>query len=245
MPGFSERLANPIRITVTFSDLSNEAQEDFSNYFRQNRLVISAEANYDEETGKAQVKQFGQRFGMAAFRPFFEALEGKKKVAELQDIYGDMGTKYPNLPSVRTKDKMKEALNDFEADNPDQCELIPSEDQFYGFSKGANRLAKHVQWVYIPAVKDATAEQVESRNSALGKLLARTVRSKTNFGEAVRHLRSQMQQQYQQLLDGNQRVLDEISSALRTRISEWAHPGASLRLVSCPINKLYNREPLH
>ena len=122
------------------------------------------------------------------------------------------------------------ALHDFEAARPGECELIPSEDQFYGFSKGANRLAKHIQWVYVPAVKDATSEQVEARNSALGRLLARTVRSKTNFDETVKALRAEMQQQYQALLDGNQHVLDDISSALQTRISEWAHPDARLRL---------------
>ncbi len=223
--------ANPIRITVTFCDLSQEAQEDFSNYFRQNQLVVSAEATFDEETGKAQVKQYGQRLGMTAFKPFFEVFEeGGSNAEKLKKIYGDLRTTYPSLPSQKTKDKMKEALNAFEADNSDQCELIPSEDKFYGFSRGANRLAKHVQWVYVPAVKDATAEQVESRNSALGKLLARTVRSKANFSEAVNELRSQMQLQYQELLDDNQNVLDEISGALRSRISEWAHPDASLRL---------------
>ena len=116
-----------------------------------------------------------------------------------------------------------EALRSYEAERPDQCELILSEDQFYGFSKGANRLAKHVQWVYVPAVKDPTSEQVEARNSALGKLLARTVRSKTNFDETVNALRGDMQGQYQALLDENQHVLDNISTALQTRLSEWAH----------------------
>jgi len=96
---------------------------------------------------------------------------------------------------------MIQALRDYEAGRPDECELIQSEDQFYGFSKGANRLAKHIQWVYVPAVKDATSEQVEARNSALGKLLARTVRSKTNFDETVKELRDDIQKQYQALLD--------------------------------------------
>ena len=81
---------------------------------------------------------------------------------------------------------MTKALREYEAARSDECELIPSEDQFYGFSKGANRLAK-LQWVYVPAVKDATSEQVEARNSALGKLLARTVRSKTNFAKRSGH----------------------------------------------------------
>ena len=222
--------ADPIRITVTFADLSEEAQDDFSNYVRQGQLIVTAVATFDEGTGKAQVKQYGQRLGMTALSPFFEAAGEGKRVAELKEIYSRARETYADLPAPGTKDGMMAALHDFEAARPDECELIPSEDQFYGFSKGANRLAKHIQWVYVPAVKDATSEQVEARNSALGKLLARTVRSRTNFGETIQTLRTEMQQQYEALLDGNQHVLDDISSALQTRISEWAHPDARLRL---------------
>ena len=222
--------AAPVRITVTFCNLSEQAESDFSGYVRQGRLVVTAAATFDEASGRAQVKQYGQRLGMTALRPFFGALEEGKKVAELKNIYKALRESYPDLPAPGTKDAMVTSLHDFEAAQPDECELIPSEDQFYGFSKGANRLAKHVQWVYVPAVKDATAEQVEARNSALGKLLARTVRSKTNFDETIKTLRTQMKQQYQELLDGNQSVLDDISSALQLRISEWAHPDARLRL---------------
>ena len=222
--------AIPIQITVTFSDLSKEAQDDFSDYVRQGQLVVTAVANFDEANGKAQVKQYGQRLGMQGLRPFFEALDGGKKVAELKGIYNQLRETYVDLPAPGTKNAMVTALHDFEAARRDERKLIPSEDQFYGFSKGANRLAKHLQWVYVPAVKDATSEQVEARNSALGKLLARTVRSKTNFAETVNKLRTEMQKEYQKLLDGNQHVLDDISSSLQVRISEWAHPDARLRL---------------
>ena len=222
--------ATPIRITVTFADLSEEAQDDFSDYVRHGRLVVAAVATFDEVTGKAQVKQYGQRLGMRALGPFFKALDGGTKVGELKDIYNELRKIYTDLPAPGIKAAMVTALREFEAAQPDECELIPSEDQFYGFSKGANRLSKHVQWVYVPAVKDASSEQVEARNSALGKLLARTVRSKTNFDDEIETLRTQMQQRYQELLDGNQDVLDDISSALQLRISEWAHPEARLRL---------------
>lgn len=220
----------PIRITLVFSDLSDEAKEDFANYVRQGQLVVSAVATFDPATGKAQVKQFGQRLAMRAFAPFFEAADVGKKVVELKEIYTGIRETYSDLPVPGTKDAMIQALRDYEAGRPDECELIQSEDQFYGFSKGANRLAKHIQWVYVPAVKDATSEQVEARNSALGKLLARTVRSKTNFDETVKELRTDIQKQYQALLDKNQNALDDISKALQTRLSEWAHPDARLRL---------------
>lgn len=221
---------DPIEITVTFSDLNAEAQNDFSNYFRQDRLVISAIATFNKDIGKAEVKQYGQRLALRAFAPYFKAVDDGKKVVELKAIYTDLRKTFADLPAPGTKDSMIQALHDFESARPDKCELIPSEDQFYGFSKGANRLAKHIQWVYVPAVKDATSEQVEAPRSALGKLLARTVRSKTNFGETVTFLRTDMKNQYQALLDDNQHVLDNISSTLQERISEWAHPDAKLRL---------------
>ena len=225
-----KKTESPIRITVTFTDLNQEAQDDFADYVRQDRLVVSAVATYGQAAGPAEVKQFGQRLGMYAFAPFFKALDEGKRVAELKEIYANLQSTFTDLPPSGTKDKMVQTLRDYETAHSNDCELIPSEDQFYGFSKGANRLAKHIQWVYVPAVKDATSEQVEARNSALGKLLFRTVRSKTNFDETVKALRTSMQNQYQALLDGNQHVLDEISEALQGRLSEWAHPDAKLRL---------------
>ena len=238
--------AEPIGITVTFSDLSEEAQDDFSDYTRQGQLVVKAVATFDKETGKALVKQYGQRLGMKTLSPFFEALDKRKLVADLREVYWELRQTYTELPTPGTKAAMVSALREFEAERPDECELIPSEDQFYGFSKGVNRLSKHVQWVYVPAVKDASSEQVEARNTALGRLLARTVGSKTNFDEAINALRTQMQQRYQELLDGNQSILDQISSALQSRISEWAHPDASLRLEwkQDPVKSVRVEQPL-
>lgn len=83
---------------------------------------------------------------------------------------------------------MEEALRKYEAAGPEQCALIPSEDPFYGVSKGQGRLQRHMQWVYIPAVKDASSEQAEGKSTALGKLPARTVRAKVNFSEGLGQL---------------------------------------------------------
>jgi energy-coupling factor transporter ATP-binding protein EcfA2 len=221
--------SKPIEITVTFSGLSQEAQESFSNYYRHGKLVVSAIASFDPNSGKAVVKQYGQRLGMSAFKEFFKGEGDGKKVTELKEIYNSI-RQAVDLPSPGTKDAMIQALRDFEAQHPEQCELQQSEDQFYGISKGANRLAPYMQWVYVPAVKDATSEQLEARNTALGKLLARTVRAKTNFEESVKTMRADMQTQYQALLDENQHVLHDLSNSLKTRLSEWAHPEATVKL---------------
>lgn len=97
-------------------------------------------------------------------------------------------------------------------------------------SKGSNRLAKYVQWVYVPAVKDAADEQAELKNSALGRLLARAVRSKVNFSDKIKLIATNAQEEYKKLLQENQGALDEISASLAKRIAQWAHPEAALRV---------------
>lgn len=225
-----KKTADPVEITVTFTDLSAEAEADFADYVRQGQLVISAKAVFDPTTGRAEVQQFGQRVGMPEFAVFFREMNDGKPAADLKAVYSKLRDKYTELPAWTSKPAAATSLNQFEADHSDQCELIPSLDQFYGFSKGLNRLARHVQWVFVPAVKDASTEQLEARNTALGKILARTVRSKVNFTDRLNDLRNNALKQYHDLLTDNQDALNNISAALAARITEWAHPDATLRI---------------
>ncbi len=223
--------SEPIEITVTFVDLNDEAQEAFKDYFRQDQLVVTAKAEYNEATKTAEVKQYGQRLGLPAFKEFFKMMGDGVAAAELKTKYGVLKEAFADLPAAATKAAMTEALRVYEGARPEQCELIPSEDQFYGVSKGADRLNKYLQWVYVPAVKDPTQEQAEARNTALGKLLARTVRSQVNFEDSVKALLNDTRSRYEALLVENQPALDGVSATLRRRIAEWAHPDATLRLA--------------
>lgn len=141
---------------------------------------------------------------------------------------------------------MISALHDYESKNPDKCILIPSEDQFYGVSRGVNKLESHLQWIFVPAIKDATEESEESTRSALGQLLARTVRSKVSFDERIRELRNNVRNEYQKLLDAEQETLDDISGSLQNRLANWAHPNitASIQWKQDPDKSIKIEEPL-
>lgn len=222
--------SNPIEVVVTFAGLSEEAKEDFKEYVRQDQLVISAKAEFNAATGRADVKQFGQRLAMLEFAPYFREKGDGAKVDRLKVIYAELQEKFGDLPKATTGPAMEQALNAYEAARPEQCSLIPSADEFYGVSKGKNRLEKHIQWVYVPAVKDATSEQSEGKTTALGKLLARTVRSKVNFSDQVNAIAEETRERYQKLLDQSQDTLDGVSAALNERLAQWAHPEASMRV---------------
>ncbi len=224
-------VSQPIKITVTFYDMSDQAKSDLSDYVRQDRLIVSSIAKYDTGTERAEVKQYGKRLGMGEFRRYFEEEKSGASAGNLKDIYNKLRESNTELPVVKTKPDMAEALKSYEASHPEKCESIPSEDQFYGASKGANRLAPHVQWVFVSAVKDITEESQETKNSALGQLLARTIRSKVNFAEKVAKLLDDIHRNYQSILDAEQSVLDDLSISLERKLKDWAHPNATAKVL--------------
>jgi putative ATP-dependent endonuclease of OLD family len=221
----------PISITVTFKDISEQAKEDLADYVRQDRLIVTAKAEFDEGTERAEVKQFGNRLGMTHFKGWFEAEKAKKSAAELKQIFASLREKWPEISAASSKADMASALNEFEASHPDICSLIPSEDQFYGVSKGANRLAPHLQWVFVSASKDFSEEAEENKNSALGQLLSRAIRAKVNFTEKVTGLRDNLRQSYQAMLEEEQGVLSSISDSLETKLKLWANPSATAKVL--------------
>lgn len=226
-----KNVSEPIKITVTFTGLTDQAKTDLSDYVRQDKLIVSAVAKYDPRVERAEVRQFGNRIGMEEFRRYFEADKAGESATELKAIYDELKANHPALPVAKTKGDMAAALQSFEAANPTKCSLIPSEDQFYGATKGANRLAPHVQWVFVPAVKDITEESQESKNSGLGQLLGRTIRSKVDFAEKVGKLRDSLRIEYQAMLDAEQSVLDSLSVSLEVKLKDWSHPEATAKVL--------------
>jgi predicted ATP-dependent endonuclease of OLD family len=220
--------SRPISIEATFEDLSAEAQDDFKDYFRNGKLIIAAVAQWNEATQSAPVIQYGERLGIEGFRVYFAKEKAGAKAPELQAVYDDLKTKYPDLPVAKTKPAKEEALHDYERGHPSDCGPIRSDDQFYGVSRGVNRLEKHVQWVYVPAVKDASEEEQDAKNTAIGKLLSRRVHSQLNLSGPIDQLKKNALAEYQELIDGKKDALKGLADALNRRFHTWAHDGANL-----------------
>ena len=219
----------PIEIKGTFCDLSDEAKENLHHYVRNNKLIFTAKAVWDEAKRNAEVKQLGARLGMEKFKPFFEAYKAKKGATEVNRLYTDLQSRYPDIPNARSMDDKAEALRVYESNHPEQCILIDSEDQFFGF-QGSGKIEPYIQWVYIPALKDAAGEQEESKNTAFGKLLERTIRSRVNFSDYLTPLREEVQKKYEGILRDQDHVLEDVSTSLQALLQEWAHPDAKVKL---------------
>jgi predicted ATP-dependent endonuclease of OLD family len=218
----------PIRITVTFGDLSESAKTVLKDYVRQNQLTVAAVANWRADVRSAAVVQKGSRLAISEFAPFFKASSDGELVSELKRIYNQIREIVPDLPGPGAKAAMIEALRIYEHEHPEKAGLIESDDEFYGASKGAHKLGPFIQWVFVPAVKDASTEQQEAKNTAIGRLVERVVRTKVQFSEKIKALRDQTSIAYDTLLTDNQGSLDELSTALKQRLIKWAHPNVDL-----------------
>ena len=221
---------DPVEITVTFVDLGKDAQDEFAAYYRNGELIVSAFAEFNIHTLKAPIRQRGHRTGIESFRTFFEAQKDKKPADELKKIYESIRSDFPDLPQVKAANAIEQQLREYEQSHPDECSLIPSEDEFYGFSRGKDRLEKYIQWIYVPAVKEASQEQLESKNTAIGKLLQRTVRLKVDFSAKLDTIKEDAKQNYSKLLQDNQKELAELSGSLEKRLQGWSHPSARMKI---------------
>jgi putative ATP-dependent endonuclease of the OLD family len=224
----------PVEITVTFYELPEHARQELSHYVRHNELIATAEAVFDPATGRAPVQRFGERLIFKKFAPFFEEEKNGAKVDPLRERFKEITEGIEGFPDVGakpTKAVMMQALRDFEEANSDKCVPARSSDLFYGPTKGKHKLDPFIQWVHLPAVKEASEEAEEAGNTALGKLLQRTVRRKLNFDEALEALRKKAREDYDALLEKEQDALKAISERLAKRLATYSHSDASLEVV--------------
>jgi putative ATP-dependent endonuclease of the OLD family len=225
-----KNIREPIKITLTFENLSEDAQREFQLYYRQGKLVIFAKAEWDSNTKNAPLKHYGSRSVMGEFSDYFAAYNQGTKVAELRDIYNSIKEGFPDLPNISTKDGMYDALRKYEENHPDRCKLRDEPNQFFGFTRGEYRLENYVQWIYVPAVKDASSEQEEGSKTALGKLLERTVRTKLDFTDDIKTLREEAVGRYSELLAKHKDFLKGIGLSIQKRLQEWITNRVSLDL---------------
>jgi len=233
-----ENVREPVRITLTFEDLpseddssiSKEAKELLKLYARQGKLVLFAKAEWNSDTEGAPVKQYGSRSVMKEFKRFFKRKEKGAKAPELKKIYNELRDNFPLLPKLTAAKDMGSALQEYENERPDECSMEDAECQCYGFTGGLYRLADLVQWVYVPAVKDASTEQEEGSKTALGQLLQRTVRAKIDFKGELADLEEKAEAEYETILEGKKGALKDLGLAIQESLRVWTNPRAAFEL---------------
>ena len=89
----------------------------------------------------------------------------------------------------------------WEAAHPAALILQPDDGQFFGFQNaGRGALKRHTSFVFIPAVREATADAADGKSSAIGQLLELVVRSAILQRHDVIQFKNDMTARYQELV---------------------------------------------
>jgi len=210
---FGRAQEQPIEIELTFHRLSDQEVEAFEGRVRDGKLVVTRVFDGSSSSGRyhgvvPQIPDFlsiGEHTAATPKRNAYNALR------ENNPLYAD-------LPNVGSAAAVDEALLDWEANHPEQLVLLPDDGQFFGFQNNSRgKLQQHTSFVFIPAVREASADAADSKTSVIGQLLELLVRSQILQRPDVIAFKEQMTAAYQALVSAeNMPELGALAGKLTT-----------------------------
>src|SRR6185312_13434883 len=193
---FGRDQGQPIEIELTFHQLSHEETAAFEDRVRDGKLIVTRIFDGSAASGRyhgvvPQIADF------VAIRMHSAATPKRAAYNELRDS----NPLYAELPNAGSAAAVDQALLDWEANHSDQLVLLPDDGQFFGFQNNSRgKLQQHTSFVFIPAVREASADAADGKASVIGKLLELLVRSKILQRTDVQAFKAQMTEAYQALV---------------------------------------------
>jgi putative ATP-dependent endonuclease of the OLD family len=238
---YNRNIENEISIAITFKDLSDNAKELFSNYLQNGKLTVERIFYYRDD-GKMVKTYHGSTLQNPEFDQIKESFEIKDRGKTAQTLYEllKQNSKYRSLPEwSKPLQENLDKLVKWESEYPDQCIRTRDSGQFFGFSEVAQGyLGKFTQFLFIPAVKEATDDAYESKNSVLTKLMDFVVRSVLEEKKELKKLRETTQTNYEKIMNPEKITeLKDLSIQLTSTLQEYV-PDAQIELNWLPLGQI-------
>ena len=210
---FGRDQEQPIEIELTFHQLSDEEIAAFGGRVRDGKLLVTR--IFDGSTSS------GRYHGVVPQIADFVAIRSHSAATPKRAAYNALRENnplYADLPNAGSAAAVDQALLDWEANHPDQMELLPDDGQFFGFQNNSRgKLQRHTSFVFIPAVREASADAADGKNSVIGRLLELLVRSQILQRPDVQAFKAQVTEAYQALVAAeNMPELDALAGSLTT-----------------------------
>lgn len=208
---FGRDQGQPIEIELTFHQLSEQEAASFEDRVRDGKLVVTR--IFDGGTSS------GRYHGVVLQNPDFVTIRSQTAANPKRIAYNalrDANPLYAALPNAGSAAAVDQALLEWEANHPDQLVLLPDDGQFFGFQNNSRgKLQRHTSFVFIPAVREASADAADGKTSVIGKLLELLVRSQILQRPDVQAFKAQMTEAYQALVSAeNMPELGTLAGAL-------------------------------
>jgi len=224
---YAQDTSQNIRIIVTFINLTNEEGKLFQKYVEGEELTIEKEMTWPY--GRGSQKYYGTSLQNQEFQTFRSA-----KGPNLRKEYSKLRTtdKYSTLPPYTNRNEAEEALADWEHSNLDQCKRQRDDGQFFGFKEvGEAHLERYTKFLFVPAVRDAAEDAIESRGSVISEIMDVVVRSALAQRKEITEFRENVVERYKEVFEPSklaelQELEKNLSDTLRTYV-----PDASVSLA--------------
>lgn len=208
---FGRDQGQPIEIELTFHQLSDQEAASFEGRVREGKLVVTR--IFDDSASS------GRYHGVVPQVPDFVTIRSESTATAKRAAYNALregNPLYAGLPNASSAAAVDEALLAWEADYPEQLVLLPDDGQFFGFQNNSRgKLQRHTSFMFIPAVREASADAADGKTSVIGKLLELLVRSQILQRPDVQAFKAQMTEAYQTLVSAeNMPELGSLAGAL-------------------------------
>lgn len=226
-------------IEFQFTNVVGEAARELDHYVRNESVTFELIATRDAN-GQIGSKCRGIRYGIGALAPFFEA----RTAALRKPIYERLQLDYPGeLAPWRNLEQAEQAVRALEADRMAEHVPIPSEENAYGATGPVPILKKYLDWIYVPAVKDASSEASELRNSAFSKLILFAVHARCDFSARIGQIRTSAVNELQAALDGAREILTEVGGEIDREFKSLTTTPIDVALDWDEIEEIKIKEP--
>ena len=229
-----------INITITFKGLSEKARERFSSYMQGEKL--SVERVFKWEENKVTWKYHGSILKDPNFRHIRGGLQIKDRGATAKAEY-EKARKVPGyegLPATPKKlEDVKEILRRWETEHEDRCERERDEGQFFGFKEVAQGyLGRYTRFLYIPAVRDASDDATEGKNTVFGSLMDLVVRSVLAKKNELKDLQEETKAKFAEIMKAeNLKELDTLAESMNKTLKTFV-PEAKIDLLWQPLSEV-------
>lgn len=182
-----------IVISLTFSQLSDEARSEFSEYIKNDKLVVERVFKCNNKEVESTIHGF--KWYKKEFNDIFT-----KSAIDAKNKYNKIKQAYPNFPDWTKHDAIKKHLNEWIQQNESQCERPRDDGKFFKLDKTKNRLKKYIHFLYVPAVRNAIDDAHEGKDSILTKLIDLVIRDNIETTPEIIKFRQTTKEKYSKIL---------------------------------------------
>ncbi len=221
---FQRNTDTPIVIRVTYSDLTQQEQAEFSIYMQDQDLTI---------TKKIDTAAGSQYYANTRQNPDFKKIRDIQNKNERKKAYADLQSRsdYADLPKATTADACESFMHDYEIKHPGTCILIENKTQFFGPpSIGGGKLDKFTKYVLIPAVKEVSSELMNKGRTYLQQLLDIVILKQIEAREDVKVFKQEFEQKIKKIYSSENLIeLPKVGQEISDILEKYA-PGTSFHL---------------